>query len=94
MFRDAEKQYLSAVKQQPTIDTYLFISKVYVKLDQPLNSLAKLKEANEKFPFEPTILQGIARIHEVCTFIYRLMTDEECLTIICVVVFFKRVLTI
>jgi tetratricopeptide repeat protein 8 len=65
MFRDAEKQYLSAVKQQANVDNYLYLSKVYVKLDQPLNSLAKLKEANAKFPFEVFILQGIARIHEV-----------------------------
>jgi tetratricopeptide repeat protein 8 len=66
MFRDAEKQYLSAVKQQATVDNYLYLSKVYVKLDQPLNSLAKLKEANTKFPFEVSILQAIARIYEVC----------------------------
>ena len=64
MFRDAEKQYLSALKQLITIDIYLYISKVYVKLDQPLNSINKLKEGNEKFPFETTLLQGIARIHE------------------------------
>ncbi len=68
MFRDAEKQYLSAVKQQANVDNYLFLSKVYVKLDQPLNSLAKLKEANAKFPHEVSILQGIARIHEVVRF--------------------------
>jgi len=35
-----------------------------VKLDQPLNSLARLKEGNEKFPFETSLLQGMARIHE------------------------------
>ena len=68
LFRDAEKQYLSATKQQPLIDTYLYLSKVYGKLDQPLNSLAKLKEANEKFPYEPAILQSSARIHEVRIF--------------------------
>lgn len=64
LFRDAEKQYSSAVKQQPTIDNYLYLSKIFVKLDQPLNAITKLKEANEKFPYEPTILQAIARIQE------------------------------
>lgn len=65
LFRDAEKQYSSAIKQQPIIDSYLYLSKVYVKLDKPLNSIAKLKEANEIFSHETTILQGIARIYEV-----------------------------
>lgn len=65
MFRDAEKQYMSALKHQVTIDIYLYVSKVYVKLDQPLNSISKLKEGNEKFPFEPSLLQAIARIYEV-----------------------------
>lgn len=65
MFRDAEKQYQSVMKQQISIDNYLYLSKVYVKLDQPLNSITKLKEGNEKFPFETSLLQGIARIQEV-----------------------------
>ncbi len=65
MFRDAEKQYQSVLKQQISIDIYLYLSKVYVKLDQPLNSITRLKEGNEKFPFETSLLQGIARIQEV-----------------------------
>jgi tetratricopeptide repeat protein 8 len=65
LFRDAEKQYLSAIKQHTAVDIYLYLSKVYIKLDQPLNSIARLKEANEKFPNETSILQSIARIYEV-----------------------------
>jgi len=64
MFRDAEKQFASALKNNVHIDTYLYLSKVYVKLDQPLNSLARLKEGNEKFPFESSLLLGMARIQE------------------------------
>ena len=56
---------MSALKRNATVDVYLYISKVYVKLDQPLNSIGKLKEGNEKFPFEPSLLQAIARIYEV-----------------------------
>ena len=56
---------MSALKSNATVDVYLYISKVYVKLDQPLNSIGKLKEGNEKFPFEPSLLQAIARIYEV-----------------------------
>ena len=69
MLRDSEKQYLSALKHHDSIDIYLYLSKVYVKLDQPLNSISKLKEADAKFPFETSLLQGIARIHEVLFFI-------------------------
>ena len=69
MFRDAEKQYLSALKQHSCIDIYLYLTKIYVKLDQPLNAIAKLKEANEKFAYETSLLQGIARIHEVNTWL-------------------------
>jgi tetratricopeptide repeat protein 8 len=65
MFRDSEKQYLSALKNNITVDIYLYLSKVYAKLDQPLNSINKLKEGNEKFPFETSLLQGVARIYEV-----------------------------
>lgn len=69
LFRDAEKQYLSALKQQNSIDMYLYIAKVYTKLDQPLNAINRLKEGNEKFPFEISLLQGIARLHEVTIFL-------------------------
>ena len=72
MFRDAEKQYLSALKQHVTVDIYLYVSKIYVKLDQPLNSINKLKEGNEKFPDETSLLQGIARIQEVMDLCYLL----------------------
>ena len=65
LFRDAEKQYLSALKQHSIVDIYLYLSKVYAKLDQPLNSISKLKEASEKFANETTILQAMARIQEV-----------------------------
>jgi tetratricopeptide repeat protein 8 len=71
LFRDAEKQYISALKQHKSIDNYLYISKVYAKLDQPLNSISKLKEANEKFPHETTILQGVARIYEVYLLLFK-----------------------
>lgn len=65
LFRDAEKQYMSALKQHVNIDIYLYLTKIYIKLDQPLNAISKLKEANEKFAYETIVLQGIARIYEV-----------------------------
>ena len=67
MFRDAEKNYLLALEVQPMIDIYLYLAKIYLRLDQPLLSISKLQEGLEKFPHEPCLLQAIARIYEVST---------------------------
>ena len=67
MYRDAEKQFRSALKQQDLVDTYLYLSKVYIRLDQPLAAVAVFKQGLEKFAGETTLLTGIARIHEVTT---------------------------
>jgi tetratricopeptide repeat protein 8 len=66
MYRDSEKQYILSLEIQPMIDTYLYLAKVYLRLDQPLSSITKLQEGLEKFPYEPCLIQAIARIHEVC----------------------------
>jgi tetratricopeptide repeat protein 8 len=65
MFRDSEKQYLLSLEIQPMVDTYLYLAKIYLRLDQPLLSISKLQEGLEKFPYEPCLVQAIARIHEV-----------------------------
>ena len=39
LFRDAEQQFKSAIKQQNMLDTVLLLSKVYVRLDQPLTAV-------------------------------------------------------
>ncbi|CAF1280866.1 unnamed protein product [Adineta steineri] len=64
MFRDSEKYYLLALEVQPMIDTYLYLAKVYLRLDQPLLAITKLQDGLQKFPFEPCLVQAIARIHE------------------------------
>ncbi len=66
MFRDSEKQYLRSIEIQPMVDTYLYLAKVYLRLDQPLQAISKLQEGIEKFQYEPCLVQAIARIHEVC----------------------------
>ena len=65
MFRDSEKNYLLSLEIQPMVDTYLYLAKIYLRLDQPLAAISRLKEGLEKFPFEPCLLQAIARIYEV-----------------------------
>ncbi|CAF0748211.1 unnamed protein product [Didymodactylos carnosus] len=64
MFRDAEKNYLSALDIQPMVDIYLYISKVYTRLDQPLLAISKLTDGLTKFPQEPFLVQAMARIYE------------------------------
>ena len=65
LYRDAERQFKSALKQQDVIDVYLYLCKVYVRLDQPLTAIEIYKQGLEKFPNETTLLTGIARIYEV-----------------------------
>lgn len=68
MHRDSEKQYLLSIELQPMVDTYLYLARVYLRLDQPLLAISKLQEGLAKFPYESCLVQAIARIHEVrCT---------------------------
>ena len=39
LYRDAEKQLKSALRDEEIVDTYLYLCKVYVKLDQPLTAI-------------------------------------------------------
>jgi hypothetical protein len=39
MHREAEKQYLSSLRHQPMTPTFLYLAKVYLKLDQPQRAL-------------------------------------------------------
>ena len=65
MYREAEKQFKSALKHQEFVDIYLYLSKVYTRLDQPLTAIEVFKQGLEKFPQEASLLTGIARIYEV-----------------------------
>jgi len=65
MYRDAERQFKSAIADQPMIDTYLYLAKVYIRLDQPLAAIDVYKQGLVKFPQEVSLLLGQARVHEV-----------------------------
>ena len=65
LYRDAEKQFKSTLKHQDTVDGYLYLCKVYVRLDQPLLAIDVYKQGLVAFPGETTLLTGIARIYEV-----------------------------
>ncbi|XP_068948499.1 tetratricopeptide repeat protein 8 isoform X2 [Petaurus breviceps papuanus] len=64
MYREAEKQFKSALKQQEMVDTFLYLAKVYISLDQPITALNIFKQGLDKFPGEVALLCGIARIYE------------------------------
>ena len=51
LFRDAERQFKSALKDNDTITAYLYLAKVYVRLDQPNAALDLLTTAAERCVF-------------------------------------------
>lgn len=79
MYRDAEKQLKSSLKQQDHVDTYLYLCKVYCRLDQPLTAIEVFKQGLEKFQGETTLMTGIARIYEVCFACKKFMNN--CVTV-------------
>ena len=46
MYRDSEKQLKSALRDQDMVDTYLYLCKVYVRLDQPLTAIECFKKVS------------------------------------------------
>uniref|UniRef100_A0A8C9XZK7 Tetratricopeptide repeat domain 8 n=1 Tax=Sander lucioperca TaxID=283035 RepID=A0A8C9XZK7_SANLU len=64
LYREAEKQFRSALNHQEVVDTYLYLAKVYLRLDQPITALNLFKQGLDHFPGEVTLQTGIARIHE------------------------------
>ncbi|RWS21553.1 Tetratricopeptide repeat protein 8-like protein [Leptotrombidium deliense] len=68
MLRDAENQIRSALKHnEATVDAYLWLGKVYIRLDQPLAALETYKEGLAKFPGETFLMMYAARVHEALT---------------------------
>ncbi|KAM8920796.1 tetratricopeptide repeat protein 8 isoform 2-T2 [Pelodytes ibericus] len=64
LYREAEKQFKSALAQQEMVDISLYLGKVYIRMDQPLTALTHFKQGLERFPKEVSILCAVARIHE------------------------------
>ena len=64
MLRDAEKQFRSSLKMQPTVNTYLELVNVYTRMDVPNTALDLLEEACEAFPSESRLYLGLARLYE------------------------------
>jgi tetratricopeptide repeat protein 8 len=64
MFREAERQFKSAIKQQAMVIPYLELSKIYLRLDQPNTALDTYKKASEIHPGDTSLILGVARVHD------------------------------
>jgi tetratricopeptide repeat protein 8 len=76
LYREAEKQFSSSLKIQVTfycgvthnykemIHTYLWVCKVYHRLDQPNTILENYLKAIEKYPGEVSLMLGVARLYD------------------------------
>ena len=64
MLREAEQQLRSSLKNLETVDCYLYLGKVYTRLDQPLSALKTYEQGLRRFPEEIVLLVCSARIHE------------------------------
>lgn len=58
MYRDAERQFKSALRHETMVDTMLYLGKVYQRLDQPLAAIDIYKKGLEKYPGEASLLTG------------------------------------
>ena len=64
LYRDAEKQFKSSLKNQEMIVTCLELGKVFHRLDQPLTALELFDKGVEKHPHDTHLILAQARIHE------------------------------
>lgn len=63
LLRDAETQLKSCLKHpEVTVDPFLWLGKVYLRLDQPLSALDVYRQGMERFPTELTL--NIGRVQE------------------------------
>jgi tetratricopeptide repeat protein 8 len=65
LFRDAEKQFESSLRNQEMVITVLELCKVYLRLDQPNTALDRYDRARDKFPGDIHLLLGSARVQDM-----------------------------
>lgn len=66
LLRDAERQFRDALSQHAdvAVDVYIWLGKVYIRMDQPLAALDIYRRGLEKRPGETLLFRYAARIHE------------------------------
>lgn len=61
LLREGEAQFRSALQNGPNIEIFLRLSRLFIRLDQPLSSLDICQQALSWFPHEVTLLIEMAR---------------------------------
>jgi len=65
LYREAERQYLSSLKDQDMVVTHLELGKIYIKLDQPNKAVEIYEAASRTHPAETLLLLAAARVHDM-----------------------------
>ena len=65
LYREAEKQFTSALKNEDIILIHLELSRIYVRSDQPNTAIDLLVRALTKFPHEISLILNISRIYDM-----------------------------
>lgn len=65
LLRDAERQFRNSLEHvDVSVDVFVWLAKVYIRMDQPLAALDIYKRGLERHPNETLLLRYAARIHE------------------------------
>ncbi|XP_074595169.1 tetratricopeptide repeat protein 8 [Brevipalpus obovatus] len=65
LVRDAEAQFKAALgHQESSVETYLWLGKIFLRLDQPLAALDVYRRGLIKYPGETFLMAHTARVHE------------------------------
>uniref|UniRef100_A0A1I7X524 TPR_REGION domain-containing protein n=1 Tax=Heterorhabditis bacteriophora TaxID=37862 RepID=A0A1I7X524_HETBA len=73
LLQDAEKQFLSSLKDHRLIETYAYLAKVYCRLDQPLVAIKFYEQGLMTCRDDVTLLTGLARTRELLFLFRRIM---------------------
>eukprot|EP00818_Percolomonas_sp_WS_P002291 CAMPEP_0117443152 /NCGR_PEP_ID=MMETSP0759-20121206/4543_1 /TAXON_ID=63605 /ORGANISM="Percolomonas cosmopolitus, Strain WS" /LENGTH=512 /DNA_ID=CAMNT_0005235109 /DNA_START=61 /DNA_END=1599 /DNA_ORIENTATION=+ len=65
LYRDAEKQFKSALRQQDMVVLYLELCKVYLRMDQPNTALEWYAKGSHNHPADTHLILGIARVYDM-----------------------------
>lgn len=65
LYRDAERQFRSANREEHMVVTTLELCKVYIKLDQPNTAIETYIKATEQHPGDTSLLLGVARVYDM-----------------------------
>ncbi|KAJ3626542.1 hypothetical protein MTP99_017029 [Tenebrio molitor] len=64
LIRDAEQQMRSALKQHHHVETFIRLTRIYLRLDQPLSAVEICKAGLEVFRNDVSIMTELARLYE------------------------------